>query len=251
MARLVKKSMKEGKSREEIEREVNRFLLPLDTEARRKIAHRTEKAILEIWQTKRDHGGDYRYGQQMLLLEQKRPGLMVRLFDLFGWGRSKTVTPPKSKQPIPPKSKQPPTPQNDDLPPTPGILEPTTGELGGQPGDFALPVSEREKRKSERELFGPEIADPFLKGILALFVDSSWLQLAKYDPDEEALKVEFLDGHKHTYVFTQGNGFDMAKSFLRANTKGVWMWDNIFIRGAKNENGTIPVRSGIKDYEGW
>lgn len=85
------------------------------------------------------------------------------------------------------------------------------------PGDFGTP---QKQDGDEREYFGRDMLGQFLRGELALMVQSSWLESVKYLPGQNAMQVIFKDGHKEIYGDIS-NG--EAKSFATAPSKGKWI----------------------------
>lgn len=62
---------------------------------------------------------------------------------------------------------------------------------------------------------------------------SSCAESARYDFDSEQLSIEYRDGEKWTY----GNVSEAeARAFYTAPSHGVWIWDNIRVRGTVHEH---------------
>ena len=99
------------------------------------------------------------------------------------------------------------------------------------PGDFGTP---QKGDNDEREYFGRGMMAEFLRGELALMVQSSWLAWVKYQPDREALIVGFKDGHVQPYGDVS---YEEAKDLAMAPSKGKWVHANI-LAGYNKSTGT-------------
>src|SRR5688572_14585474 len=59
---------------------------------------------------------------------------------------------------------------------------------------------------------------------------SSNVDLAKYEWEEGRLWIQYKDGVVWSYAIP----FNLAASFYRAGSKGIWTWDHLRVRGPGN-----------------
>lgn len=74
-----------------------------------------------------------------------------------------------------------------------------------------------------------EVSD-FVEGGQPLFVNSSNVAMAQFYPEENKMMIEYLSGGAYLYDnVTRGE----AISFAQAQSKGIWVWDFLRVRGSK------------------
>jgi hypothetical protein len=81
------------------------------------------------------------------------------------------------------------------------------------------------------EQLDQEDEDLFVRGELALFLDSSWLSYAKYYPLENELEVGILKPVNCTGLVASQVNEELARSFAAAPSKGSWWWHYVFVAG--------------------
>jgi len=85
-------------------------------------------------------------------------------------------------------------------------------------------------------LTGAEV-EGFLYDQELLIVHSTNVASAQYFIDDQKLMLEFLNGSVYIYEpITE----EMAMSFVQAQSKGAWVWDNLRVRGEGGDHKTAP-----------
>jgi len=76
-----------------------------------------------------------------------------------------------------------------------------------------------------------------------MFVRSSNVTLAQYFPGENKMMVEFHGGRSEmrAYLYSDVNE-DEAVDFWKADSKGKWVWDNLRVRGTRDQHRKPYVR---------
>lgn len=85
----------------------------------------------------------------------------------------------------------------------------------------------------------PELTDDFMNGKL-MWVISSNVAAGRYIKDQAKLVVQFRNGATYSYF---GISPALAQSFADADSFGVWIWDNLRVRGTKYGH-QVPYRQG-------
>lgn len=82
---------------------------------------------------------------------------------------------------------------------------------------------------NRRVIASGEVAEFVYEG-QPLFVNSSNVAMAQYHKDASKMMVEFLDGS--AYLYSNISEAE-AISFAQAQSKGIWVWSTLRVRGSK------------------
>lgn len=91
---------------------------------------------------------------------------------------------------------------------------------------------------ARRQMLTQGDAEDFLNG-QPLFVHSSNVAMVQYHAADNKMMVEYKDGSAWLYSPVT---LEEAKSFLRRQSKGAWVWDNLRVRGTKHGHKKNAVR---------
>lgn len=105
---------------------------------------------------------------------------------------------------------------------------PTITELGGHRG-IAIGTSVEPDEVNRRRLTQQQV-EQFVYEQELLTVNSSNVANAQYFLDSRQMAVEFLNGGAYLYNNVTE---DEAIAFASAQSKGVWVWDYLRVRGSK------------------
>lgn len=88
----------------------------------------------------------------------------------------------------------------------------------------------------------PEETQAFLNGELT-FLSSSNVAAAQYHPDSQELMIEYGVGSDRAGAAWIYGNISMAEAidFIRAPSKGIWVWDHIRVRGTVHSH-QVPAK---------
>jgi len=125
------------------------------------------------------------------------------------------------------------------------------GRVGVALGSLKKPLAGL--NPSREGVYSPTEVDDFVYGGHLTFVNSTNVAAVQYNLATHEMAVTFLSGGEYVYSSVSEQE---AISFMQAQSKGVWVWDHLRIRGSKTghrkpfrKTSANFGRPGPKDFE--